>query len=191
MKLMNKNTGDVSEKIEVRFYDSRTKEKVWVQYDSIAELSKDWEDYEELEKAETWDCDDVLQLKCGLTIALEDYYELDADGNKKGEFTLDEALEIEKKTGGKWRVPTQYEWMMVLLELGYSDKKELNPKLFLDSLHAGSYGRWWSSTSHSSLTNYAWDLNANTSSVYPADYNYRYYGNSVRCVRGELWGGEE
>lgn len=44
----------------------------------------------------------------------------------------------------------------------------------------GSGGGFWSSTYGSSTDMYT--LSLNSSSVYPTDYNYRYYGFSVRCV---------
>ena len=44
----------------------------------------------------------------------------------------------------------------------------------------GSYGYYWSSTVYSDY--YAYNLYLATSSVYPADYNGKYNGFSVRCI---------
>ncbi len=46
----------------------------------------------------------------------------------------------------------------------------------------GRYGSWWSSTRYSS--NYMYYLNADTSTIGPADYGSRYSGYTLRCVAG-------
>ena len=47
-------------------------------------------------------------------------------------------------------------------------------------LYAGSNGYYWSSTAVSS--NSAYDLSFNSRGVYPSNYDYRYYVQSVRCL---------
>jgi len=44
----------------------------------------------------------------------------------------------------------------------------------------GSYGYYWSSTQNSATS--AYSLGFSSTSVYPASYNYKYYGFAVRCV---------
>ena len=48
----------------------------------------------------------------------------------------------------------------------------------------GSYGFFWSSTPNSDLSYYAWDLYFYSSDFYRSSYFDRYYGQSVRPVRG-------
>lgn len=129
------------------------------------------------------------KLKCGLEIALEDYYEIDEEGNKKIEFTYNEAAEIKKKTNGKWRVPTMVEWAQICDELGVKnnevDKGALVKALQLTVNEMG-YGSYWSRTAYSAQNGYA--LNVNTTGVNPANLSNKYYGFAVRCVKG---GGDE
>lgn len=124
----------------------------------------------------------VKELNCGLEIAMEDYYEIDEDGNKKTEFTFDEALEIEKKTNGEWRVPTIAEWMQIIIELS----PDLDRDAFVKTLNLtedeDGYGLYWSSTVYSG--DYAYGLNYGSSVLYPADRYYRSHGWSVRLVKG-------
>lgn len=127
------------------------------------------------------------KLKCGLTIAMEDYWELDEDGQKKTEFTYDEAMEIEKKTGGKWRVPTIAEWLQIVLELGTTEdgglgRNKLVGKLNLTEDEDG-YGYYWSSTVVNSSN--AYRLAYNSGVLYPAYWDLRYCEWSVRCVAQE------
>jgi len=62
------------------------------------------------EEIKSWE--EVMQIKelpSGLKIADQDYYEILPGGTKKTKFTWDEAMEIERKTNGKWRVPSSKE----------------------------------------------------------------------------------
>lgn len=124
------------------------------------------------------------ELKCGLTIAMEDYWELDEDGQKKTEFTYDEAMEIEKKTGGKWRVPTVVEWLQIVLELGTTEDGGLDRDKLVGELNLtedeGRYGYYWSSTVVDG--NDAYSLSYGSGVLYPAYQYSRYRGWSVRCV---------
>ena len=49
--------------------------------------------------------------------------------------------------------------------------------------HAGTYGYYWSSTAYPTSARYACRVYFYSGNLYPADYNNRYYGNSVRLVR--------
>ena len=137
------------------------------------------------EEFETWEPSGVIHASIG-DIANEDYYEIQEDGTKKTEFTWDEAMEIEKKTNGKWRLPTIFEWDKLVAEFGDKDG-ELDRAVFVKALNLtedeGGYGNYWAATRYSGA-NYAYYL-----------YFYLYYvgreiygrsgRNSVRLVRGE------
>ena len=123
------------------------------------------------------------ELDCGLTIAMEDYYEIDGDGNKKTEFTYDEAMEIEKKTGGKWRLPTMAEWAQICDELGVKDHildRDKVVKTLNLTEDSDGFGYYWSSTLQSGSN--AYYLCFNSSDLSPAYRNSRGNGFSVRCV---------
>ena len=140
------------------------------------------------EKNDAWGKDvKTKKLNCGLETAMEDYYEIDESGSKKTEFTFDEALEIEKKTGGKWRVPTIKEWLQIVLELGTTEDGNLDRNKFVKELNLtedeDSYGYYWSSTVYSG--SFAYYLNYNSGGLYPADRYGRSNGRSVRLVRGQ------
>lgn len=126
------------------------------------------------------------KLKCGLEIALEDYYEINEDGSKKTEFTFDEALEIPKKTSGKWRVPTVVEWTRILLELGSGENGDFDRDAFVGALKLtedeDGRGSYWSSTVRSDTL--ARRLYFSSTYIYPQNYNNRNFGFSVRCVKG-------
>jgi len=137
-----------------------------------------------------------------LEIAGEDYYEpsdedspMVVDGKKKY-FTFDEAMEIEKKVGNGWRLPTRHEWVLITEEFGIdTNTGKLNGYKLADNLSlrfngfiyggslgsSGSFGYYWSSTVLSS--SYAYGLHFGSGSVDPAYYYYRDYGFSVRLVR--------
>ena len=54
----------------------------------------------------------------------------------------------------------------------------VNPGRYLN--YAGNYGHYWSSVG---LNRYdAYNLNFASGSVSPSNFNYRYFGYSVRCV---------
>ena len=52
------------------------------------------------------------------------------------------------------------------------------PGVNLDT--AGRLGNYWSSVGRTS--SYAYRLHFDSGGVYPSNYSYRYYGQSVRCV---------
>ena len=121
-----------------------------------------------------------------LTIADRDYYEIDADGNKKTKFTWDEAMEIEKKTNGKWRVPTPKELTLMAYQLGFNSESVFDGELFAKNLgiigrfKEDGYCRYWSSR--------VGGANGSYSLVFGSSYlnpqlNYsKGYGFAVRCV---------
>ena len=129
------------------------------------------------------------KLDCGLEIAMVDYYEtLEDAGNKTG-FTFDEALEIEKKTNGKWRVPTAKEWAQIVLELGFDEEGKPNVAKFVHDLDlttdiADDYGAYWSSNFMSGGS-YVHHLSFGNATFNPTNYGNRYVGKPVRCVRGD------
>ena len=49
--------------------------------------------------------------------------------------------------------------------------------------NVGSNGYYWSASPYPSYSNYAYYLHFSTGNVYPANYNSRSHGYSVRCVR--------
>lgn len=135
------------------------------------------------EKTETWEPGGVIHTSIG-DLASEDYYEILEDGTKKTEFTWDEAMEIEKKTNGKWRVPTIFEWDKLVAEFG--DKGgELDRDAFVKGLDLAEdedgYGGYWASTRYSSA-NYTYVLYLYSDYVARGD-GYRYSGRSVRLIR--------
>lgn len=145
----------------------------------------------ELEKSSTtaiqhfWgDGVQIKKLTCGLEIAMEDYWEWE-DGSKKTEFTFDEALKIEKKTGGKWRVPAIKEWLQIVLELGTTEDGDLDRDKFVKELNLigdeDGYGFYWSSAVRDGSL--AYGLYYNSTELYPADRDGRSVGRSVRLVR--------
>lgn len=144
----------------------------------------EWEDYE---GPSGWiDEVKIQELPSGLKIADRDYYEIDEDGEKKTEFTWDEAMEIEKKTGGKWRLPTPKELNQMAVDLGYDDDGVFDGKLFAKNLgieerfKKDGYGNYWSLRSAS--TTYSNGLYFYNTYLNPQNNNTRGYGFAVRCV---------
>lgn len=128
---------------------------------------------------------DGLKQKSVLRIADSDYYEILPDGTKKTKFTWDEAMEIEKKTHGKWRVPTVPEWFAICAAFGQSkDGTDVDPQVLKKNLNLATdedgYCYYWSAASHS--TAYSYSLNFNSSYLYPRGGNYKGNGFAVRCV---------
>lgn len=123
-----------------------------------------------------------------IEIADIDYYEILPDGTKKTKFTWDEAMEIEKKTNGKWRLPTAAEWTAIVAAFGCDGEGDFNGELFVKRLNLtidenDSYGNFWSSTAYSQP--YARLLHFNGSYVHPQHYSTRVRSFTVRLVKGE------
>lgn len=120
----------------------------------------------------------------GIQIADQDYYEILPDGTKKTEFTWDEAMEIEKKTHGKWRVPTQAEWYAIVAAFGTHDDGEVTGKTLAKNLNLTAdedgYGYFWSSSVRS--TTGAYYLGFGSTGVSPQAYSNKVFGFTVRCV---------
>lgn len=175
-------------------------------YDSLKELCEDWEDvpektrpFEEVAKA-TYEVETTTHyLKESaaenerrgvgvrgpkyIKIADIDYYEILPDGTKKTEFTWDEAMEIEKKTHGKWRVPTQAEWFAIAAAFGSDKDGKVTGETLAKSLNLTTdkdgYGNFWSSTVGGDNAHYLYFYSTN---VYPQDLINKVYGFTVRCV---------
>lgn len=162
----------------------KTAEALGVYINEIGDLANEILE-ETKEESETWEPGGVIHTSIG-DLANEDYYEILEDGTKKTEFTWDEAMEIEKKTNGKWRLPTIFEWDKLVAEFG--DKGgELDRDAFVKGLDLAEdedgYGGYWASTRYSSA-NYTYVLYLYSDYVARGD-GYRYSGRSVRLVRGE------
>ena len=142
-----------------------------------------------------WEEDPIEIPELGLKITSKDYYEILPDGTKKEFFTWDEAMEIEKKTDGEWRLPTCVEMMKIVCALGEKDGDidrdtlvaalKLEQKGWVgsdgDIQDAGLEDNLWTSRAYNA--SYSRYLLTNTTSVYPRNYNLKGYGFSVRLVR--------
>ena len=119
-----------------------------------------------------------------IQIADQDYYEMLPDGTKKTEFTWDEAMEIEKKTHGKWRVPTQSEWFAIVAAFGADKDGKATGETLAKNLNLttdkNDCGFFWSSNVVSSI--YACYLSFYATAVNPQHYGDKAYGFTVRCV---------
>lgn len=155
-------------------------------YKELCELVEKYKPKADAEPIEArWEDEphDTLKLNCGIEIALDDYWEMGENGNKKTAFTFDEASEIEKKTNGEWRVPTVGEWCQICVEISDTlDRDVIVTKLKLTEDEYG-YGSYWSSAVGSS--NYGYGLVFDSGGVYPQDYDYRDVGFSVRLIKGD------
>lgn len=148
-------------------------------------------------EAESWDAG-IIETECGIKIADKDYYGVLPDGTKKARFTWYEAMTIEKKLDGKWRLPTMVEWTKLVCEFGEKDGdfdvQRLTQELQLSfggasydangSLNgAGFCGYYWASTTFNADD--AYNLYFNGSVVCPISHDYKSLGCSVRLVRTE------
>lgn len=119
-----------------------------------------------------------------IIIADIDYYEILPDGTMKTKFTWDEAMGIEKKTNGKWRVPTQAEWFAIAAAFGKNEAGEVTGETLAKNLNLttdeNGYGYYWSSTP-SSYAN-ARGLYFSSTGVYPQSGYNKTDGFTVRCV---------
>lgn len=191
MRLKDKLTGEIVEVADNGFLAN---------FDSLKELNKKYEDAPEELKPfeEVAKVGHVLKIGAGqvdwvadddsvktLKVSDRDYYEILPDGTKKTEFTWDEAMEIEKKTHGKWRVPTVPEWFAICAAFGRTeDGKDVDPqvlreKLGLSADEAG-YGYYWSAATYS--TSNSRGLSFRASRLSPRTGHYKGYGFAVRCV---------
>lgn len=129
-----------------------------------------------------------------LKITSKNYYEIQPDGTKKEYFTWDEAMEIEKKTDGVWRLPTAVEITKIVCALGEKDG-DIDRDTLVEALKLeqrgwanadgdirdyGDEGNWWTSTETSADN--ARSLGTNTTYVNPRLSSGKGYGFSVRCV---------
>lgn len=140
-----------------------------------------------------WEDDPIKIPELGLKITSKDYFEILPDGTKKEYFTWDEAMEIEKKTNGKWRLPTVAEMVKICYFLGEKDG-DLDRDTLVETLGLemkgwkddgnvygkGIEGNWWMVTE--TAADYARYLLTNTTYVYPRVNGHKGNGFSVRCV---------
>ena len=131
---------------------------------------------------EDWENNNITCKSAGLKIALNDYYEIDEDGDKKTEFAFEE---VKNLNIDGWRLPTTKEWIQIYSEFGFDNNDVPDRDVFVKTLmlteYENCYGHYWSSTALSSTN--AYRLRFNSSNVYPAGYYYRFYGYSVRLVK--------
>lgn len=186
MKLRNKKTGEI-----VQFNGSIWRENnpgfLLDSYDSLQAFLEEYEDAPE--EVKTWAEEvKIRELSSGLKIADRDYYEIDEDGEKKTEFTWDEAME-RFKDDPDWRLPTPKELNQMVLELGYTDEGVFDGELFAknlgeDSLKAyrknSEVGYFWSSYASSAAGSRG--LSFGGRYLYPQCNSSKGYGFAVRCV---------
>ena len=131
---------------------------------------------------EDWENDNITCKSAGLKIALNDYYEVGEDGDKKTEFTFDEVKDL--NIDG-WRLPTAKEWTQIYSEFGFDNNDKPDRDVFAKTLmlteYENCYGGYWSSTASSS--SFAYRLYFDSSYVSPANNNHRNNGYSVRLVK--------
>ena len=195
MKLRNKKTGEIVQ-LNGSIWRENNPGFVLDSYDSLQAFLEEYEDApEENTPKSKWidvtkwkDCVNARTLTSGLKIADRDYYEIDEDGEKKTEFTWDEAME-RFKDDPNWRLPTPKELNQMALDLGYTDEGVFGGELFAknlgeDSLKAyrrnGKVGYFWSS--YASSTTYSRYLYFGGRYLGPQDNNNKGYGFAVRCV---------
>ena len=191
MRLKNKKTGKI-EDLEIRLLGTDPDRFV----NSIAELNEEYEDapeeikpFEEMAKAKhRLDFSVVGSPTKTIKVADIDYYEILPDGTKKTEFTWDEAMEIEKKTHGKWRVPTVPEIFAICAAFGQSeDGTDVDPQILVDNLgvttNEDGHGYYWSAATYN--TDYSRYLYFGASSLGPRTGDYKGFGFAVRCVAAQ------
>ena len=158
----------------------------------MEDVEKHWSEikpFEEVAKAEyRLDFSVVGSPTKTIEVADIDYYEILPDGTKKTEFTWDEAMEIEKKTHGKWRVPTVPEIFAICAAFGRSeDGTDVDPQVLKETLglttDEDGGGYYWSAATYS--TNLSRYLSFNASYLYPRNGNSKGYGFAVRCVAAQ------
>lgn len=137
--------------------------------------------------------DNLIELKCGLKFAPEDFYV----GNEKF-FTWDEAKKYEKETliPHGFRLPTLADWTAAFCECGQKEDGEDDPDKFEKTLRLskngyrgaydaseneqGSLGYFWSGTPSSETSAYV--LRYYSGGVNPQSNHIKGSGFSIRCV---------
>ena len=132
---------------------------------------------------EDWENNNITCKSAGLKIALNDYYEIDEDEDKKTEFTFDEVKDL--NIDG-WRLPTAKEWTQIYSEFGFDGNDVPDRDIFIKSLmlmkNAGVSGYWWSSTVYDAYHSFVL-LVYHGYGVNPTSWYDRYDGVSVRLVK--------
>ena len=143
------------------------------------ELANDepWDDDSLEAQAKRWTEQSIKSESAGVIIAPEDLYIIDDDGERKTEFTADEADELIAKLPDGWRLPTYQEMLQILAEKCFDDAGQV--KQVEDTIFKRD-GNWWSATAYSATLRYR--LHYDGSQFY-STYNGRYLGFFVRCVR--------
>ena len=89
---------------------------------------------------------------------------------------------------GMWTVTNGVYGLLVTGMGNYADRSIFLPAAGLgygsDLNGPGSFGHYWSSAPYSDYSYLAWSLHFNSTSYFGRSYNFRYYGQSVRPVRG-------
>lgn len=179
----------------------KDREEIKSMIESVSKGPTNGEDGEFEDQMKMWE-ENAIRLACGITLAPEDYHE-----GERNFFTWDEAMEIEKQTGGKWRLPTPEEWMLICAERGtdengvfFADILEENVDIALNgwvydsdmddyregptgggSLYGqGTNGRFWSAAAKDGT--FAYNLAFNGSSLNPQYTSSKGSGFTVRCV---------
>lgn len=160
-------------------------------FHSLSELCERFEDapeemkpFEEVVSSDKYRCAAPWDYNEPIVVADIDYYEILPDGTKKTEFTWDEAMEIEKKTHGKWRVPTQAEWYAIAAAFGRDEDGKITGETLAKNLNLATdedgYGYFWSSSVYG--TTDARYLGFDSTDVRPQSNNSKVNGFTVRCV---------
>lgn len=201
LRLKDKQTGEVDEyylSTDPGYGVINASTGRFIGFDTLAELNEMFEDAPEEIKPfeEVAIVKETVTLGIGkhedykenqIKVADRDYYEILPDGTKKTEFTWDEAMEIEKKTHGKWRVPTQAEWFAIAAAFGADKDGRVTGEALAKNLdltaNEDGYGLFWSSTPDSNTN--ARSLVFSSTYVYPRRNSNKVYGFTVRCVAGE------
>ena len=197
-KIKNLKTGEVfdGEFWIARIEDGVRKLEVELVTPEDADNYEMW-DEEELPFAEVAEAGFAIKLDYGgqqiqhktdhIKVADRDYYEILPDGTKKTAFTWDEAMEIEKKTHDKWRVPTQAEWFAIVAAFGRDEDEKITGETLAKNLNLttdeGGDGYFWSSSVDG--TTGARNLYFGSTAVNPQYSSDKVYGFTVRCVAGK------
>lgn len=134
--------------------------------------------WESTKATPTWRPEETLNLEYdgGTKVALNPYWEIDENGEKKTEFTWDEVQKINEKLPDGWRVATRHDFTVTLEEIGRNENDNLDGTL---ADKTGWSGDFWSSTEYDSSN--AWDMFVNSSLAF-VSFNFKTGSSNVVCV---------